>query len=119
MVLNAIENDPEYIKDLNEYGNKIYIVDRNDREITGLYKFPQKLSKKEIFMLRLINEFMNDDFESIVCFDSRISYEGDGGRMIVYSPDEKPDFFFYPGDGLHFHAYKLQDNWYLLIHPMR
>lgn len=119
VVLSAIESDETYINGLDEYGKKTYIVEREDNEITGLYKFPQELSSQEISMLGLINEFMKDDFEAVVCFESRISYEGDGSRMIVYSPDEKPAFFFYPGDGLDFHTYELQNNWYLLIHPMR
>ena len=63
---------------------------------------------------------MMNDFDFIVYTDNRISYEGDGNHMVIYSMNgEVPDYYFYKGDRTSFTVYDLNNQWFLLVSDIR
>ena len=70
--------------------------------------------------LNQINDYLKNDFEFIEFSTDRISYEGNGNHIIVYSQSGKiPNYYFYKDDTTKFTVYDLGDKWYLLINDIR
>lgn len=71
----------------------------------------------QIQLFDRLNDYFLHKVELVWIYnDGRISIGGDFRKMIVYSEsDIKPDFYFYPNDGVSFRTYKLDSNWYLLL----
>lgn len=109
----------EYI--IKNYGGSLeknnILIDRQISRIVGLYDGEKiKISKELQESFNNIDKaFMGYDFSFLDVSLERISYQGEGYRMYVYSRDGKvPDYYYHKGDGMRPDVYKLGNNWYLL-----
>ena len=113
----------DYIINNFDYEEKESIVISRDGEphkygdIVSLYNDGDiELSEelKEAFN-KIDDAFEGYDFSYLEVTKDRISYGGLGYRMYVFSRNGKaPDYYYYPGDGMHHETFRLTDNWYLL-----
>ena len=84
----------------------------------------EKNKKKSIEeKIKEIGNYLNTlvkDFEFIEYTPDRVSFQGDGQNMVVYSINGKiPNYFFYKGDKMSFRVYDVRNNWYILIANLR
>ena len=112
----------DYIIKRIDYSEEIVGVRRNGLrpqlgDIVSLYNDGDiELSEeiKEAFN-KIDDAFEGYDFSYLEVTKDRISYGGLGYRMYVFSRNGKaPDYYYYPGDGMHHETFRLTDNWYLL-----
>ena len=107
----------------DEDDNSLMLVEENGY-VTALF------DKGENILLtdELVTAFRNVDeafkpwgYDSITITKERISYEGLGKKMFVYSRNGKiPDYFYSEDDGIdNYSRCILPDNWYLLEHNVR
>lgn len=107
----------------DEDDNSLMLVEENGYA-TALY------DKGENILLpdELVTAFRNVDeafkpwgYDSITITKERISYEGLGKKMFVYSRNGKiPNYFYSEDDGIdNYSRCILPDNWYLLEHNVR
>ena len=67
-----------------------------------------------------MTNYLKKDFEFIEYTPDRVSFQGDGQNMVVYSINGKiPNYFFYKGDKMSFRVYDVRNKWYILIANLR
>ncbi len=121
LINNYIIENFDYMA--NSEDNSLMLI-KEDGYVTALYDNAENIliSDELKAAFRNIDEaFENREYSFITITDERISYEGLGNRMFVYSRNGKiPDYFYYDGDGIdNYSRHILPDNWYLLIHHVR
>ena len=98
--------------------NTMMIVTNSDFNITGLYGNGEDITLPEDVLAAFMKAkdiALSSSDEFIVVTKDRISFEGLGSNMYVYSRNgKKPNYFYSKNDGVIYITYKLKDNWYLL-----
>ena len=107
--------------DLQDDESKIYgVVYDENRTIIGLHNFPIELGRKNLDSINDLDEMFTYHFDSIIISNKRISFNGSGIEMIVYSIDDKrPTYFFHEDDRGPFTVTKLSKHWYYLCRSIR
>lgn len=101
-------------------GETIFTLEHKNDSIVGIKDVNGEYLEEIIGDLIKINDYMMNDFDFIVYTDNRISYEGDGNHMVIYSMNgEVPDYYFYKGDRTSFTVYDLNNQWFLLVSDIR
>ena len=102
-VLMLIEEEG-YVTEIDDYGKRIVLSE----ELKTSFK-------------NIDEAFKPWGYDSITITKERISYEGLGKKMFVYSRNGKiPDYFYSEDDGIeNYSRCILPDNWYLLEHNVR
>lgn len=107
--------------DLQDDEAKIHgVVYDESGMIIGLHNFPIELKKEDLDPINDLNEMFTYHFDSIIISNKRISFNGSGIEMIVYSIDDKrPTYFRYEDDKAHFTVTKLSKHWHYLWRSIR
>ena len=102
--------------DLQDDERKFYLIVQDESgTIIELYDFPIELEKEDLDLLNYIRGMYVQDFHAITVTNKRISFQGSGSEMVVYSIDDKrPTYFYHEDDGIHFTVTKLLKHWYFL-----
>lgn len=101
---------------------KIFTIEHNKEanNVIGILRIKDDYVDDVLNELNQINDYLKNDFEFIEFSTDRISYEGNGNHIIVYSQSGKiPNYYFYKDDTTKFTVYDLGDKWYLLINDIR